>query len=187
MFGSFVRKRQRPLETSPRWPGRVRAMSDAPHLERFFRAFAAKDFATMNACYADDASFTDPVFVDLKGAEVRGMWTMLLSGASDDFRIEFKDLRETLQADGTTVGEASWTAKYTFSATKRPVINHVKSRVVLRDGKIVDQRDTFPLDTWLKQALGLPGTLFGGFGFFQRFFQKKVRARLLAFVAKRGA
>src|SRR5436190_2219712 len=38
-------------------------------IQRFYAAFAARDGAAMAACYAPDATFSDPVFTDLKGEE----------------------------------------------------------------------------------------------------------------------
>ena len=46
-------------------------------IKRFYAAFAALDADTMQACYAPDASFEDPVF-KLQGREQIGaMWRML--------------------------------------------------------------------------------------------------------------
>jgi ketosteroid isomerase-like protein len=52
-------------------------------IERFYGAFAARDGAAMEACYAPDVHFSDPVFTDLRGREAGGMWRMLTGGATD--------------------------------------------------------------------------------------------------------
>ena len=56
-------------------------------IERFYGAFGRRDGAAMAACYAPDATFSDPVFPDLRGEEPGAMWRML-TGRADDLRIE---------------------------------------------------------------------------------------------------
>ena len=95
--------------------------SDNQLIERFYAAFAAHDGATMAACYAPDARFSDPVFPDLRGDQPGNMWRML-TGASDDLRIE---LLEHEASDDH--GSAHWRAHYTFTQTGRPVVNDVRA------------------------------------------------------------
>ncbi len=59
------------------------AHPNAAAIERFYRAFDARDADTMNKLYAPDATFEDPAFGKLDGREVRAMWTMLTSQAKD--------------------------------------------------------------------------------------------------------
>lgn len=128
-----------------------------PHvqlLQRLYSAFAAKDAATMVACYAPDAHFADPVF-DLRGAEVGAMWTMFCERGRD-MKIEWRDIK----ADGQT-GAAHWEPRYTFSVTGRPVVNRIDSAFTFRDGVISTQRDTFDLWRWSRMALGVKGALLG--------------------------
>ena len=65
-------------------------MSTHPHatlIRRFYDAFAARDAATMGACYHDEIVFSDPAFPHLVGAEARGMWAMLVARGKD-LRVE---------------------------------------------------------------------------------------------------
>ena len=71
-------------------------------IERFYAAFGERDGAAMEACYAPDVSFSDPVFQDLHGAEAGAMWRMLTERA-DDLRIELLEH----EADGER-GTAHW-------------------------------------------------------------------------------
>ena len=59
-------------------------------IRRFYDAFAALDGAAMAACYHPQASFSDPVFPDLRGAEPGAMWRMLTAAAarSGGFRLD---------------------------------------------------------------------------------------------------
>ncbi|MFK7987753.1 MAG: nuclear transport factor 2 family protein [Sandaracinaceae bacterium] len=135
-------------------------------LTQFYEAFAARDGETMASCYAEDASFSDPVFPDLDGREAGGMWRMLTSRAAD-LRIEHSQI----QANDET-GSAHWEAWYTFSATGRKVHNVIDARFRFRDGKIIEHIDTFDFGRWSRQAIGMPAILLGWTGA----IQKKVRA-----------
>ncbi len=123
-------------------------------LTRFYTAFAARDGATMAACYAPDASFDDPVF-SLRGAQVGAMWRMLCANARE-FSVEFSDIR----ANGTG-GSANWQARYLFSQTGRRVHNIIASSFTFRDGLIAVQRDVFDFWRWSRQALGAAGWVLG--------------------------
>jgi len=127
---------------------------NAQLLTRLYTAFAARDAATMVACYAPDAMFTDPVF-DLRGDEVGAMWTMFCERGRD-MTLEFRDIR----ADAAT-GTAHWEPRYTFSVTGRPVHNRIDSSFTFRDGLIHVQRDRFDLWRWSGMALGFKGALLG--------------------------
>jgi ketosteroid isomerase-like protein len=121
----------------------------------FYESFARHDAEGMVKHYAKDVTFTDPVFVGLRGAEARAMWRML-NARAPDLRVEFRDV----SADDTT-GRAHWDAYYKFSKTGRSVINRIDASFRFADGKIVEHRDEFDLWSWTRQALGLPGVLFG--------------------------
>jgi ketosteroid isomerase-like protein len=143
-----------------------------PHavlLHRFFTAFAARDGATMAACYLPDAHFDDELFA-LDGARIGSMWQMLTASARD-FSLTFSGVA----ADDTN-GQAHWEARYRFSRTGRPVINRIDSSFSFRDGLILRQRDTYDFWSWSRQALGLPGLLLGWSGF----LRAKVRAQAAA-------
>lgn len=78
-----------------------------------------------------DATFRDEVF-ELSGAErIGGMWQMLIERGSD-LTVEVSHI----EADATR-GSAHWEARYTFSATGRPVHNVIDATFELRDGLIV--------------------------------------------------
>lgn len=124
-------------------------------LSRFYSAFGARDHATMARCYAANATFSDPVFVDLRGPEVTGMWRMLCLRATD-LRVEFRDIRTD-----EVSGSAQWEAWYIYSATGRPVHNVIDATFRFRDGLIVSHVDAFSLTRWARQALGLKGVLLG--------------------------
>jgi ketosteroid isomerase-like protein len=124
-------------------------------LQRFYSAFAQRDWSTMGACYADDARFSDPVFPALDARGVRAMWKMLLTSGTD-LRITFKVIEEDEHR-----GLCEWEAFYAFSRTGRNVHNIIRSEFELRDGLIVRQRDHFNFWRWSRQALGTSGALLG--------------------------
>lgn len=137
-------------------------------IDRFYSAFQKKDYKTMQDCYAEKVIFYDPVFEDLVDDEVRLMWEMLCKRATD-LSIEFSEV----QADHE-YGTCIWTASYTFTKTKRKVINRVKAHMRFDHGKIIEHSDQFKLSNWCRQALGLPGLLFGTMHWFQK--SKKISA-----------
>lgn len=125
-------------------------------ITQFYTAFQQKDYQTMQACYADNATFSDPVFTELDAAHVKAMWEMLCKRSGADFKLEFKNMRSS----GNLVS-IRWTAWYTFSATGRKVINHVKGGFVIENGKIVKHVDQFNFYTWARQAFGITAMLLG--------------------------
>lgn len=150
-------------------------------VERFYNAFQQLDYATMQDCYSDDIVFSDPVFGLLKGEEVKAMWEMLCKNAKD-FRLTYSNI-ELLDEEYAT---CNWTASYTFSKTGNKVENKIKAYMRFRDGKISEHSDAFRLSTWLAQAMGWKGVLFGWTGFMKRAVQKNARKNLDAFMNKKG-
>jgi uncharacterized protein len=146
--------------------------ANAALINRFYEAFGRRDAETMAACYAPDATFSAPVFPDLRGAEVRSMWRMLCEGATD-LRIVHGDVR----ADGDN-GSAHWDADYTFSATGRPVHNEIDASFRFRDGLIAEHVDRFDLWKWTRQALGPVGIALGWSPPVQNKVRGQARARL---------
>lgn len=152
-------------------------MNNQEVIERFYRAFQNRDAAGMNACYSDDIIFSDPVFMILKGEEVKYMWEMLCKNARD-FSLTYSDI-ELLDEEYAT---CRWTAIYTFSATGRRVENRVKAYMKLKDGKITEHSDAFRLSTWISQALGWKGIILGWTGFMKRSVQNRARKNLLKYM-----
>jgi ketosteroid isomerase-like protein len=153
---------------------------NAALIHAFYRAMQNGDAEAMAACYAGSVHFSDPVFVSLQGDQAADMWRMLLSRAKD-FRIDF----DNVTADDRN-GAAQWVARYTFSQTGRPVVNHIHASFVFADGKIVRHTDRFDLWRWARQALGAKGLLLGWSPLVQRAIRKQAAAGLAAFRAKAG-
>lgn len=147
--------------------------SNAVLITRFYTALSRLDGAAMAACYADNASFSDPVFVDLKGSEPGKMWRMLCTRGKD-MTVVF----DGIEADDA-IGKAHWVATYTFSGNK--VVNDVQARFTFKNGKIETHQDQFDLYLWMRQALGLKGVLLGRIPAVQAKLRKTARERLDAF------
>jgi ketosteroid isomerase-like protein len=157
-------------------------MSDnAATVERFYSAFQKLDYAGMNACYSEDIVFSDPVFGLLRGNEVRSMWEMLCRNAKD-FSLQFSNI-QLLDEEYAT---CNWTASYTFSKTGKKVVNNIKAFMKLKDGIIIEHSDAFRLSTWIGQALGWKGVLFGWTGFMKRAVQKNARKNLQRYMEKKA-
>lgn len=149
---------------------------NAQLIDRFYRAFAARDAAAMNDCYADDATFSDPVFPELNGREVRAMWSMFCE-RGDDLEVAASDIA----ADDST-GRAHWDARYTFGPTKRKVENRIDAEFRFRDGKIVEHRDRFDLYRWTRMALGPLGVALGWSPLVQNRVRRTARDQLDRFM-----
>jgi ketosteroid isomerase-like protein len=144
-------------------------------ITKFYTAFQQRDYKTMQACYADDATFSDPVFTDLDSRQVKAMWEMLCRRSADDFRLEFKNIK----TDGNNA-TAQWTAWYTFTATGRKVVNRIKADFVIDNGRIIRHTDHFSFYTWARQAFGFTAVLLG----WTIMFKKKVRLTALGNLEK---
>lgn len=149
-------------------------------VQQFYTAFQQRDAAGMNACYSNDIVFSDPVFMLLRGEEVKCMWEMLCKNAKG-FSLNFSDI-ELLDEEYAT---CKWQANYIFSKTGRKVQNNVKAYMRLKDGKIIEHSDAFRLSTWIGQALGWKGVLFGWTGFMKRAVQNNARKTLLKYMEGR--
>lgn len=147
-------------------------------INRFYAAFQQKDYKTMQACYADNATFSDPVFENLNAAEVKAMWQMLVT-RGQDLQLEFKNV----EANENT-GSAEWIATYTFSASGNKVINKIKADFVFENGKIVRHRDHFDFYTWAKQALGFKGLVLGWTSFLHNKVKAGAKSNLIKFMSK---
>ncbi len=141
-------------------------------IERFYSAFARRDHGAMAACYAPDATFSDPVFVGLRGPEVAGMWRMLCERGTD-LRIAFRDIEATVES-----GTARWEAWYSYGPSGRAVHNSVAASFRFEHGLIATHRDDFSLTRWARQALGPTGVLLGWAPPFQEAIRVRARRSL---------
>ena len=148
---------------------------------RLYAAFARKDGDAMAGCYAADATFSDPVFPDLRGKDVGAMWRMLC-GRARDLRIDAAT--PELLPDGRV--RVAWQAWYTFGATGRPVHNQVTATLRVEDGRIAGHEDAFDFPAWAAQALGWKGRLLGRTRFLRHKVQRQAAGQLARFRAKQG-
>ena len=148
------------------------AAANRETIDRFYSALAARDHETMTGCYRNEARFSDPVFGELRGDEVRAMWRMLCERGTD-LVVTHSDV----VADGDR-GSAHWVATYTFSGTGRQVRNEIDARFRFEDGLIAEHDDRFDLWKWTRQALGPVGLALGWSPLVQRKVRGQARAGL---------
>lgn len=134
-------------------------------IETFYTAFQNKDWKTMQSCYHDNATFSDPAFKNLNAKQVRAMWQMLVT-AGKDVQVVFA----SIQSDGV-IGSCDWEAYYSFSKTGRKVHNVIHASFEFSEGKILRHTDSFNLWKWSGMALGPVGTLLG----WTPFLKSKIR------------
>ena len=148
-------------------------------IQNFYTAFQQLDYKTMQDCYAEDAVFSDPAFGTLNSKEVKAMWEMLCKQAKD-FSLNYSNIH-ALDDEYHT---CKWVANYTFSKTGRKVMNTITAHIRIQNGKITEHTDTFDLWKWSRQALGLPGLLFGWTPMIQNKIHLTARKNLERFMEK---
>lgn len=150
-------------------------------LNSFYTAFQNRDYQSMQQYYADNAIFNDEVFRNLNAGQVKAMWEMLIKRGRD-LQIEFRNVMAT-----DTTGSVGWTARYTFSQTRRPVVNHILATFEFENGKIIRHTDTFDFYRWARQALGINGLLLGWTPFLKTKVKKTAMGSLDKFMAAKQA
>jgi ketosteroid isomerase-like protein len=147
-------------------------------IHTLYAAFASRDGAGMADCYHKDATFADPVFLELKGEQIGAMWKMLcLQGK--DLTIEVYDIK----ADEVE-GQATWEAKYGFGKPPRPVHNFVHAKFEFSEGKIIKHVDHFKLWKWSRMALGPLGLMLGWHSGVQKKIQQQAMSNLKKFISR---
>ncbi len=149
-------------------------------IRKFYSSFQQLDYRGMQACYHDKIIFSDPVFQNLKGREVKAMWEMLVT-SSRDLTVSFDsiDVKENQ-------GQCRWEAFYTFSRTGRKVHNIIQATFKFQDGKIIQHVDNFDFWRWTRMALGFSGLLLGWTPLIQNKVRKMARYNLNKFLSNQG-
>jgi len=142
-------------------------------IRHFYESFARGDAGGMVDCYADDVVFSDPAFGELRGADAKNMWKMLVERGGGNIKIEFSNV-----AADERKGAADWTADYLFSKTGRRVVNRIHAEFEFKDGRIARNTDTFDIWKWSRQALGISGMLLGWSGFLRNKIRQNARQSL---------
>lgn len=119
-------------------------------IARLYSAIATRDLATVDACYAPNATFHDGMFGSLDRPEIVGMWRHLFSTLLAEATVEIVDV-SSLQTEGRLV----WSADYTFPVSGRRVKNIIEAHLCVEGGLISSHREQFDMTRWTQQALGL--------------------------------
>jgi len=154
--------------------------SNADLLHGFYESFQRRDHEAMAASYAAEATFRDPVFGQLANWRIGAMWRMLCERATD-----LVLTADHIVAD-TDTGSAHWEARYTFSATGRPVHNVIEASFRFAGGRILRHDDRFDLYRWARQALGMKGLLLGWSPPVQNAIRSQASRGLEGFIRKNG-
>jgi ketosteroid isomerase-like protein len=149
-------------------------------IQKFYHAFQARDAETMGSLYHEDVKFSDPMFPDLKGRQVYGMWAMLIERLSPEGKIACL----SATADEGS-GKASWEAIYEFSQTKRLIHNKIQAEFRFQDGKIIEHKDRFSFWKWAWMAQGWKGLLFGWLPSVQKKAQAEIAKTLGMYMKRR--
>jgi hypothetical protein len=101
----------------------------------------------------------------------------MLCKRAADLSIEFNNVRADEE-----YGTCDWKASYTFTKTGRKVVNNIRAHMRFKDGKIIEHSDQFKLSNWCRQALGLPGFLFGNMNWFQQKVRRSAQQNLYDYI-----
>jgi ketosteroid isomerase-like protein len=145
-------------------------------IHTFYSSFQTRDYRTMQECYADHATFSDPVFQNLNASQVRAMWEMFLV-KNESLTMKYSGV----EYNGETV-TANWTADYVLSTTGNSVTNSIRSEFRIEEGKIVQHTDRFDFYRWSRQALGFKGILFGWTPFVKNAVRRSAMASLQNYI-----
>jgi hypothetical protein len=116
--------------------------------ERFYDAFLGRRLADMEQLYAPHVHFKDTVFEFSDRAGTMRMWRALIGNPKAGGRFSYSF--ERVEGD---VAIGRWVADYRLLG--RPVHNEIESRLTIKDGLIVDHKDTFSWSVWARQAFPL--------------------------------
>ncbi|CAE7178092.1 unnamed protein product [Rhizoctonia solani] len=148
---------------------------------KWFEAYSAGDFEGMKSLAADDYTFEDPAFGKLEGERALGMYKMFTSTRDKTEAVwNVHDVKASESDPQRAV--VQFEAIYKFNG--RPVTNQITSSILVVDGKVKEQVDSFDVPKWAEQSLGLFGWLFGNFSFLQNTVQKKANTSLDGFISK---
>lgn len=134
--------------------GAVNAVAAAPVksardvMTDFYAAFVKQDTKGMEQLYSKDVKFQDAIFKYADRDGTMGMWNKILKDPKSKFSFELTSV------EGDVV-KGHWKADYELFGRK--VHNEVDTQMTVKDGKIVEHRDSFDWDKWAKQALPAGG------------------------------
>lgn len=152
-------------------------------IQRLYAALERREGEAMQALYAPQATFDDPLY-SLHGAqEIGAMWRMVCRSARKRSRDEWLLIADDLHVEGGR-GSAHWEATYLHGTSDRRVHIVVDAAFEFAaDGLILHHVDHFDFRAWARQALGWPGQLFGGLPPLHRFARRQAAERLARFLA----
>lgn len=150
-------------------------------VKKFYDAFARLDVETMLACLHPEITFSDPLFPNLRQAQVFEMWRMLMASAArhpEDFKMFYE-----LVFVEERKAQVHWQAHYRYGG-QRKVHNKVLATLTFWDGKIVRHIDGFNFYTWGRQALGPLGLVLGWHAKFRASVQAAARKQLKVYMGR---
>jgi hypothetical protein len=137
---------------------------------RFFEAYNQNDWQSIARCYHDKASFSDPIYPDLREESIVYLWFDRLATRKKvdlKFRVVFADERKV---------QVEWSGLSPLHG--RSVRINGLSTFALWDEAIVRHVDEYSFVDWSRQALGWKAWLMGGLRFYQTRVQRSARSQL---------
>ncbi len=148
----------------------------SPIVTQFFEAFAKHDWRSIARCYHDKASYSDPLFPDLRGERIVYMWYQMLgtAGAKQTHSMNDLNLEYRILFGDERKAQVEWTANYVYAG--RYVRIEGLTTLAIWDDKIVRHVNEYNFWRWIRQAKGLTGLVFGGLPAYQRNVQRSAQS-----------
>ncbi|KAJ7042164.1 hypothetical protein C8F04DRAFT_1229920 [Mycena alexandri] len=117
----------------------------------FLTAYSNMDYDSLAALTSDDFSFSDAAYPLIEGDVARGMYRWFIH---DKEKTQMKVIIHDVQPSPTDANTAiaSFTDDYLFNGNH--VINNITSTMVVTDGKLLSEKDSYSFAAWAEQALG---------------------------------
>ncbi|KAF7368695.1 SnoaL-like domain-containing protein [Mycena venus] len=146
----------------------------------FLTAYSNMDYNSLAALTTDDFVFQDAAYPNIQGDVARGMYRWFIH---DKEKTQMKVIIHDVKPSPTdpTVAIASFTDDYFFNGNH--VINNITSTMVVTDGKLAHEQDSYSFEAWAEQALGpLVGPLAAPLSVTQTLIQITAKVQLETFM-----
>ncbi len=144
---------------------------------RFYEAFGKGAYQQMMDCYDEDIIYNDPLVGMIERGKARAYWKMICTNAQD-ISLSSSEFEE-LDAEYIT---CKYQVRYFFPPTGKQVQYSAKAFMRIRDEKIIEHSDGYRLSSFIGNAYGITGKLFGWTGYMKKKIQYRYHQLLEEYV-----
>ena len=160
-------------------------MSNESIVKKFFTSYQLHDYLGMHNCLDQNVKFSDFAF-DISGDEVKAMWRWFcMRYPPRELPIEVRAF-EIIKSEGESI-HVDYRVIYLYGDDQRPVDYWISAHFVIKNDKIVEQKDSFKVIStfeFASMAFGLPKSLLAFTSFFQKQLKKAAAKKLNQFMTE---